>query len=210
MAQIANASEIFPSSEGTKLSSNTIQEDLVVASSIPLAKQKETLNNNDEKSCIRSPNNNETSSVNGTYNESKGSKDNEDLNQEEEEHVEEDEENCDDDESNGDFEFDDAFDDETMDFGDFGLEDPGTSTIELKEDTEENKRNDSPSQSCSSSVNKEQQKMELFWKLCDMGFSRGNIFIIQRRLSYCNTGNAIYSMLFFLLKYSRTHSGGSA
>ena len=83
-----------------------------------------------------------------------------------------------------DFEFDDAFDDETMDFGNFGMEDPGNSPVDLKEGAEENKRSDSPSQSCSSFVNKEQQKMELFWKLCDMGFSRGNMFIFLKRLEY--------------------------
>ena len=185
MAQLANDSEAFPSSETTIPSSNTIQKDPVVSPSIPLAKRKETFNNNDEKSCIKSPKKTDTSSVDDNGNESKEPKENEHLNQEEEEHAKEDEEDdYDDDEVDDDFEFDDAFDDDTMDFGNFGMEDPGSGPVDLKEGGEENKRSDSPSQSCSSSVNKEQQKMELFWKLCDMGFSRGNIFIVLRRLTY--------------------------
>ena len=179
MAQLANVSEIYPSSEATKPSSNTIQKDPVVSPSIPLAKRKESFNNIDEESCIKSPKNNDPSSIADTCNESKEPKDKEDLNQEEEEQEDEDEEeDCDDEDGDDDFEFDDAFDDEMMDFGNFGMEDPGNSPVNLKEGAEENKTNDSPSQSCSSSVNKEQQKMELFWKLCDMGFSRGNIFIV--------------------------------
>ena len=62
------------------------------------------------------------------------------------------------DESGDDYEFDYSFGDDSKEFNNFGVN---------------KQEEDVPSQSCSSTVNKEQEQMELFWKLIDMGFSRG-------------------------------------
>ena len=84
------------------------------------------------------------------------------------------------DESDDNYEFDDAFDDNSMEFGNFGLDDPGNRIVEAIEGDADN-QNGVSSQSSSTMINKEQEKMELFWKLMDMGFSRGRKFLIIKR-----------------------------
>ena len=61
-------------------------------------------------------------------------------------------------------------DDDPMEFGNFGLNDPEETATK---ETEDSQFRQISSQSCAGEVNKEQAKMELFWKLMDMGFSRG-------------------------------------
>lgn len=163
MEQVANVSEAVPSSEGKNPLSNATQEDPIVSSSISLEERAETLNNNDEHFGSK------TSKTDEICDTSEDRKKNENLNKEEHEEEESDEYASDDD-----FEFDDAFDDDSMDLSNFGLNDPRNVTIESGEGDNSTITNDSPSQSCATSVNKEQEKMELFWKLLDMGFSRGN------------------------------------
>ena len=81
-----------------------------------------------------------------------------------------------DDDSEDDFELDYDSDD-PMEFGNFGLNDSPSSTNEHTEETRKTQREEVPSQSTATAVNKEQAKMELFWRLMDMGFSRGKLVV---------------------------------
>ena len=165
MAQLTNVSQMLPSSEPGKSVTDITQLDTKISTSIPSEDRVDSIKSNDANSSSETIEANDTGVIDVPSDKLKEESPNEDLDLEDEE-----------DESDDDNEFDDGFEDDSMEFGNFGLDDPGSSTLEVKEDQEAKKQKDFPIQSCSFTVNKEQEKMELFWKLMDMGFSRGKEF----------------------------------
>ena len=165
MAQLVRESETISSTDPINPISD-MTEETDVLTPIPPQNLVELLSSEDENSNRKILKTNDSGIIHDSSDDIK--KDNEPgvLNQEEEQ-----------DESDDNYEFDDAFDDDSMEFGNFGLDDPGNRIVEAIEGDTDN-QNGVFSQSSSTMINKEQEKMELFWKLMDMGFSRGRKFLI--------------------------------
>lgn len=160
MAQLSNVPQTLPSSEPGKSVTDILETN--VPTSIASENRVDSIKGNETNTSSKTVEPNDTNVVDGPIGELIEGSQNEELDVEEEEE-----------ESDDDYDFDDGFEDDSMEFGNFGLNDPGSSTLEVKQDPEVTPQKDFPSQSCSSTSNKEQEKMELFWKLMDMGFSRG-------------------------------------
>ena len=161
MAEIKNVTPILcsavPGNSGTGISPT----DAKVSSSIEVECRVETDEGIDETQVENISDNAKNESL-GSF----VSKD-EDPEQKEESH---------DDEIDSDNEYDLYYDsDDPMEFGNFGLNDPNDNAIKLKEETVEKPQEEVPSHSGKADINTEQAKMELFWKLMDMGFSRGKL-----------------------------------
>ena len=80
----------------------------------------------------------------------------------------------DDEEDDADSEFE--YDSDAMEFEydpNFGIKAPEGITSDNTEESSRERQDDMSKESGTAGVNKEQAKMELFWKLMDMGFSRG-------------------------------------
>ena len=80
----------------------------------------------------------------------------------------------DDEEDDADSEFE--YDSDAMEFEydpNFGIKAPEGITSDNTEESSRERQDDMSKESSATGVNKEQAKMELFWKLMDMGFSRG-------------------------------------
>ena len=168
MAQVENVTPILSSSVPGKSGAGIAQTDVNVSSSIEVDCRVETDEGIDETQAENFSDSAKKESL-GTS----GSND-EDPEQQEESN---------DEEINSDNEYDFYYDsDDPMEFGNFGLNDPNASTMKLKEETVEKPQEEVPSHSRNTKVNTEQAKMELFWKLMDMGFSRGKLgHNIQKR-----------------------------
>ena len=168
MAQLVRESETISSTDPINPISD-ITEETDVLTSNPAQHLVELLTSEDENSNRKILKTNDSGIIHDSSDNIKHEDDPEVLNEEEEQ-----------DDSEDNYAFDDAFDDDSMEFGNFGLDDPGNRIVEAIEGETDN-QNGVSSQSSSTTINKEQEKMELFWKLMDMGFSRGRKFLIIKR-----------------------------
>ena len=161
MAQIKNVTPILSSSVPGKSGTGIAQTDGNVSSSIKVECRVETDEGIDE-----------TQADNVSDSAKKESLGSSGSNHEDPEQKEE----SNDEEIDSDNEYDLYYDsDDPMEFGNFGLNDPNEGTMKPKEETVEKPQEEVPSHSGKTEVNTEQAKMELFWKLMDMGFSRGKL-----------------------------------
>ena len=167
MAQLVRESETISSADPINPISD-ITEETDVLTSNPAQHLVELLTSEDENSNRKILKTNDSGIIHDSSDNIKHDDDPEVLNEEEEQ-----------DDSEDNYAFDDAFDDDSMEFGNFGLDDPGNRIVEAIEGETDN-QNGVSSQSSSTMINKEQEKMELFWKLMDMGFSRGRKFLITK------------------------------